>query len=45
MVKDLAGNELEVILAQQDMTVYLSAIHVIDIKAILVAEAELPPRG
>ncbi|MHC2283298.1 hypothetical protein ACVME8_009941 [Bradyrhizobium diazoefficiens] len=43
MVEDLTGNELEVILAQKDMTIYLSAVHVIDIKAVLVAEAKRPP--
>ena len=42
-VQNLNGNELEVILAQQEMTIYLSTIHVIDIKAVLAAEAELPP--
>lgn len=41
LVEDLAGNELEVILAQRDMTIYLSAIHVIDIKAVLEAEESL----
>lgn len=43
MVENLTGNELEVILAQRDMTIYLSTIHLIDLKAILVAEANLPP--
>lgn len=43
MVEDLTGNELEVILAQKDMTIYLSAVHVIDIKAVLAAEAKRPP--
>lgn len=43
MVEDLTGNELEVILAQRDMTIYLSAVHVIDIKAVLAAEAKRPP--
>jgi len=43
MVEDLTGNELEVILAQKDMTIYLSAVHVIDIKAVLVAEAKPLP--
>ncbi|MDX1217393.1 hypothetical protein GOL99_17835 [Sinorhizobium medicae] len=39
MVESLAdGGELEVILAQRDMTIYLSKIHVIDIKAVLSAE-------
>lgn len=45
MVGKLIGNELEIILAQRDMTMYLSAIHVIDLKAILAAEAELLPSG
>jgi hypothetical protein len=40
MVKDLTGNELEVILAQRDMTIYLSTVHVIDIKAVIAAEAK-----
>ena len=43
MVESLEGTELEVILAQRDMTIYLSAVHLIDIKAVLAAEAELPP--
>ena len=43
MVEDFSGNELEVVLAQQDMTVYLSTVHVIDIKAVLSAEAALAP--
>lgn len=42
MVESLTGNELEVILAQKDMTIYLSAVHVIDIKAVLEVEANLP---
>jgi hypothetical protein len=43
LVENLNGNELEVVLAQQDMTIYLSKVHVIDIKAVLAAEASLPP--
>ncbi|MGJ4928818.1 hypothetical protein ACQR1I_06055 [Bradyrhizobium sp. HKCCYLS2038] len=43
MFEDLTGNELEVILAQKDMTIYLSAVHVIDIKAVLAAEAKPLP--
>jgi len=39
---DNQANELEVTLARRDMTIYLSAVHVIDIKAVLRAEAELP---
>ncbi|WP_131829940.1 hypothetical protein [Consotaella salsifontis] len=42
MVEGLTGNELEVILAQRDMTIYLSAVHIVDIKAVLAAEANLP---
>ena len=52
MVESLIGSELEVILAQRDMTIYLSAIHAIDIKAVIAAEAALfetsdtePPGG
>ncbi|MCP5356683.1 MAG: hypothetical protein H7A06_00910 [Pseudomonadales bacterium] len=41
MVEGLTGNELEIILAQRDMTIYLSAMHVIDIKAILAAEDDV----
>lgn len=40
MVENLTGNELEVILAQRDLTIYLSKVHVIDIKAVLKAEAK-----
>lgn len=43
MVENLISNELEVILAQRDMTIYLSARHLMDLRAVLVAEAELPP--
>ena len=43
MVRDLTGNELEVTLGQKDRAIYLSKHHVIDIKAIFAAEAELPP--
>ncbi|CAN7758842.1 hypothetical protein LJR257_006775 [Ensifer adhaerens] len=41
MVGSLTGNELEVVLAQADTTVYLSTVHVIDLKAILTAEANI----
>jgi hypothetical protein len=43
MVETLTGNELDVVLAQRDMTIYLSKIHLLDIKAVLKAEAMLPP--
>jgi hypothetical protein len=39
MVEKLSGNELDVVIAQRDMTIYLSTIHVIDLKAVLEAEA------
>ncbi|MCC8978915.1 sacsin N-terminal ATP-binding-like domain-containing protein [Bradyrhizobium acaciae] len=42
MVQDLEGDELEVTLAQQDLTIYISKIHLIDIKAVLAAEDDLP---
>jgi hypothetical protein len=45
MVVNLAGNELEVTLAQREMTIYLSTVHVIDVKAVLAAEASLPPEA
>lgn len=43
MVANLIGNDLEIILAQTDMSMYMSTIHLIDLKAVLVAEAALPP--
>jgi hypothetical protein len=43
MVENLTGSELKVILAQRHITIYLSAIHLMDLKAVLAAEAELPP--
>jgi hypothetical protein len=39
---DNQANELDVTLARRDMTIYLSAVHVIDIKAVLRAEVSLP---
>lgn len=41
MVEALTGNELEVVLAQQDASIYLSTVHLIDVKAVLVAETSL----
>ena len=38
----LDDNELEVVLAGQDLTVYFSKTHIIDLKAVLAAEASLP---
>lgn len=45
MVARLNGNELDVILAQRDMSIYLSTIHVIDLKAVLAVEAKLASEG
>ena len=42
---DNQANELQVTLARKDTTIYLSAVHVIDIKAVLRAEAGLTRRG
>jgi hypothetical protein len=38
---DLEGNELQVVLAQQDVTIYFSKIHIIDLRAVLDAESKL----
>ncbi len=38
----LTDNELEVVLAEQDLTVYFSKTHIIDLKAVLDAEDSLP---
>ncbi|MBK8161383.1 MAG: hypothetical protein IPK59_22395 [Rhodospirillaceae bacterium] len=45
MVENLIGNDLEVTLAQQDTVIYLSSVHLFDIKAILAAERKLPPEN
>ena len=39
----LKDNELSVVLAEKDMTVYFSKTHIIDLKAVLEAEESLPP--
>lgn len=38
----LKGNELSVVLAEKEMTIYFSKIHTIDLKAVLDAERSLP---
>lgn len=38
----LEGNELEVVLADRDLTVYFSKTHIIDLNAVLDAEDSLP---
>ena len=45
LVENLDGNELGVVLAQREVTIYLSTTHIIDIKAVLTAEATLPPES
>jgi hypothetical protein len=36
------GNELSVVLAEKDMSIYFSRTHIIDLKAVLEAEDSLP---
>jgi len=39
----LRGSELPVVLAEQQLTVFFSRLHIIDLKAVLEAEDSLPP--
>jgi hypothetical protein len=39
----LQGNELSVLLSEQEKTVYFSKTHILDLKAVLEAERSLPP--
>lgn len=39
----IEGNELPVVLAEKDVTVYFSKTHIVDLKAVLEAEESLPP--
>jgi hypothetical protein len=39
----IEGNELAVVLAERDMTIYFSKTHIIDLHAVLDAEESLPP--
>lgn len=42
----IEGNELPVMLAEKDLTIYFSKTHIVDLKAVLDAEAEeTPPPG
>lgn len=41
----IEGNELSVVLAERDLTVYFSKTHLIDLKAVLEAEDRLPPES
>jgi len=38
----IEGNELPVVLAERDMTIYFSKIHILDLHAVLAAEESLP---
>ena len=38
MFSGIAGNELEVVLAQRDATIYFTKTHIADIRAVLEAE-------
>jgi hypothetical protein len=40
--QDIEGNELSVVLAEKDMSIYFSKTHIIDLKAVLDAEDSLP---
>ena len=38
MFSEIAGNELEVVLAQQDATIYFTKTHIADLRSVLEAE-------
>lgn len=40
MFLDLTGNDLEVILAQKDATIYFTKMHIADLKSVIAAEIE-----
>jgi hypothetical protein len=39
MFKEMAGNHLEIVLADRDETVYFTSTHVADMKAVIDAES------
>ena len=41
LFEGMTGNELEVVLGQKELTIYFSKVHVIDLRAVLLAEGEL----
>jgi len=43
--QSIERNELSVILAERDLTIYFSKTHIIDLKAVLEAEDRLPPES
>lgn len=40
MFREMVGNHLEVVLADRDETIYFTATHVADLKAVIKAEAK-----
>ena len=44
-LEELTSNELAVVLAQQDTTIYFSKTHILDLKAVSEAERTLPSAG
>jgi hypothetical protein len=41
----IQGNELPVVLAEKELTIFFNRLHVIDLKAVLEAEENLPPES
>jgi len=41
--ESIESNELPIILAEKDITIYFSKTHIVDLKAVLEAEESLPP--
>lgn len=41
----LQGNELPVVLAEKELTVFFNRLHIVDLKAVLEAEDRLPPES
>jgi hypothetical protein len=39
-ISEQVDNELEVVLAQQELTIYFTKTHLIDLKSIIAAEQE-----
>lgn len=43
--KALQGNELPVVLAERELTLFFNKLHIVDLKAVLEAEDRLPPES
>jgi hypothetical protein len=41
--QSIEGNELPVVLAEKDLTIYFSKTHIVELQAVLEAEESLPP--